>query len=144
MTGDFNIRDSSWNTSFPHHSVHWGMLMDITDFMNLYISKSTNQVSTRYLNNSNNSNLVIDLMFLQPASSEFDNYMIWPEWRLLSDHAPLTVNIAIIKEQIQTKKHTIVKNSIEESKFLVELSNLIERLNTEHISSKEVLEEIVQ
>jgi len=118
--------------------------MDITDFMNLYISKSTNQVSTRYLNNSNNSNLVIDLMFLQPASSEFDNYMIWPEWRLLSDHAPLTVNIAIIKEQIQTKKHTIVKNSIEESKFLVELSNLIERLNTEHISSKEVLKEIVQ
>ena len=46
------------------------------DIMNLCISKSTNQVSTRYLNNSNDSNLVIDLMFLQPASSEFDNYMI--------------------------------------------------------------------
>jgi len=59
------------------------------------------------------------------------------------DHAPLTVDIAIIKEQIQTKKYTIVKNSIEESKFLVELRNLIRRLDTEHILNKEVLKEIV-
>ena len=56
MTEDFNIRDSSWDSLFPHHSVHQDILMDIADSMNLCISKSTNQVPTEYLDNSNNLN----------------------------------------------------------------------------------------
>lgn len=51
IIGDFNIRDSSWDSFFPHHSIHSNLLIDIADSMNLYISKSTNQVSTRYLDN---------------------------------------------------------------------------------------------
>jgi len=42
MTGDFNIRNSSWDSSFPHHSIHSNLLINIADSMNLYISKSTN------------------------------------------------------------------------------------------------------
>ena len=64
MAGDFNIRDNSWNSSFSHHSIYHDLLTDIADFMSLCISKSTNQVSTRYSDNQNNSNLVINLMFL--------------------------------------------------------------------------------
>jgi len=56
------------------------------------------------------------------------------------DHAPLTVNIVIIEEYIQTKKYTIIKNSEEEINFLAELSDLIRRLDKECILSKEVLE----
>ena len=48
---DFNIRDNSWSLSFPYHSIYSDLLTDITDFINLYIFKTTNQVSTRYLNN---------------------------------------------------------------------------------------------
>ena len=48
---DFNIRDNSWSLSFPHHSIHSNLLTDIIDFINLYISKATNQVSTRYSDN---------------------------------------------------------------------------------------------
>ena len=95
---------------------------------------------TRYLNNPNNLNSVIDLMFLWLTSSEFDNHMIQPEWRLSLDHTLLTINIVIIKEHIQTKKHIIVKNSEEEITFLVKLSDLIIRLDIECISSKKVLE----
>jgi len=61
---DFNIKGNSWDSSFPHHSIHCDLLTDIADFMSLCISKSTNQVPTRYLDNQNNSNSVIDLMFL--------------------------------------------------------------------------------
>ena len=141
MIGDFNIRDNSWNSSFPHHSIHCNLLTDITDSMSLYIFKSTNQVPSRYLDNQNNLNSVIDLMFLQPTLSEFNNHTIHPEWRLLSDHTLLTIDIAIIEEHIQTKKHTIVKNSEEEEKnFLAGFIESIKELNTEHISSKENLE----
>ena len=47
--------------------------------MNLCVSKSTNQVSTRYLDNSSDSNLVIDLIFLHLNSLEFNNHIIYPE-----------------------------------------------------------------
>ena len=112
--------------------------------MNLCISNSINQVPTRYLDNQNGSNLVIDLMFLQLITLEFNNHMIYLEWRLSSDHAPLTINIMIFEKHIQTKKHTIVKNNKEEKNFLAELIKSIKVLNTEYILSKENLEWIVQ
>jgi len=61
----------------------------------------------------------------------------------LSDYAPLTVNIVIIEEHIQTKKHTIIKNSEEEKNFHAELIKSVKGLNTKHISSKKNLEQIV-
>ena len=60
------------------------------------------------------------------------------------NHTLLTVNIAIIEEHIQTKKYTIVKNSEKETNFLTKLIDLIRRLDTKCISSKKVLEQIVQ
>ena len=79
ITGDFNIRNSSWNLSFPHHLAYQDLLTNIVDSMNLCIFNPTNQVSTRYLDNLNNLNLVINLMFLWLTSSEFNNHMIQPE-----------------------------------------------------------------
>ena len=70
--------------------------------------------------------------------------MVYPEWRLSLDYAPLTVDIAIIKEHIQTKKHIIVKNSKQEKNFIAELIEAIKGLNMEHISSKKTLEQTVQ
>ena len=76
MARDLNI---SWNFYFLHYSIYYDLLTNIANSMNLYVSKSTNQVSTRYLENQNNSNLVINLMFLWLNSSEFNNYMIYLE-----------------------------------------------------------------
>ena len=64
MAGDFNIRDNSWDSSFPHHSIYHDLLTDIADSMSLCIFKSTNQVPTKYSNNQNGLNSVIDLIFL--------------------------------------------------------------------------------
>jgi len=54
------------------------------------------------------------------------------------------VKISILEEHIQTRKQTIVKNSEEEIKFIADIIELVKRLNTNHISSKEDLENIVQ
>jgi len=83
-------------------------------------------------------------MFLHLNLSKFNNHTIHPEWRLSSDYTPLTVDIATNKELIHTKKYTIVKNSEEENKFITELIESIKGLNMENISSKEVLEQVVQ
>ena len=50
----------------------------------------------------------------------------------------------IFEKHIQTKKYTIIKNSEKEKNFLTKLIKSIKRLNTEHISSKEILKQIVQ
>ena len=112
--------------------------------MNLCLSSFTNQFSTRYLDNHNDLNSVINLIFLRQDSLKLDNYMIYPDWRLSLDYTSLSVNITVIEEHVQTKKCTLVKNSKEEEKFIEELINTIAKLNTENISNKEMLEQIVQ
>ena len=64
ITGDFNIRDSFWDSLFPNHSIHSNMLTNIADSLSLCISSATIQVPIRYADNSNNLNSVINLIFL--------------------------------------------------------------------------------
>jgi len=77
-------------------------------------------------------------------SEEFNNHSIHTDWRLSSDHVPLTVKISIFKENIQTRKCIIIKNSKEDHNFVADAKNLIKGLNTFHINSKDNLENIVQ
>ena len=79
MTGDFNIKDSKWDPNYSSYSIHSNLLFDIFDAFNLSFSHFTHSVPTRYSDNSKNSNLVINLMFLRPNSLEpqsFLNYSI--------------------------------------------------------------------
>ena len=80
MTGDFNIRDSIWDPSFSYHSSISDDLIIIADSFNLDLSIPTNQVLTRYSDTVGESNSVIDLIFLQSGSSEFNNHLIYPDW----------------------------------------------------------------
>ena len=117
--------------------------MEVADSFDLKLFSPVNQVPTQYTNNPNNSNLVINLMFLWSNSVEINNHFILSESQSLSNHAPLTVNIFISKEFIQDKWWTIIRNSKEE-KFVIELMNTMGNINTLDISSKESLKEIIQ
>jgi len=64
MIGDFNIRDSFWDLYFPYHSTHRASLFDIADSFQLEISKPTEFFSTRYSDNDQDSNSVLNLIFL--------------------------------------------------------------------------------
>jgi len=64
MTGDFNIRNSNWDLSYPYHLVHINMLQEVVNSFDLEISTSINPVPARYMDNSQDLNLVLDLIFL--------------------------------------------------------------------------------
>ena len=144
MTRDFNIRDSNWDLSYPHYLAYSDILMEVADSFDLKLSSPINQVPTQYTDNSNNSNSVINLMFLWPNSVEINNHFILPEFQSLSNHAPLTVDIFISEEFIQDKWWTIIRNSKEEEKFDTELMSTMGNINTLDISSRESLKEIIQ
>jgi len=141
MTSDFNIRDCIWDLSFPHHSSFSEDLMIIADSFNLELLFPTNCVPTRYSDSDSRSNSVIDLMFLRYGSTEINNHSIHPDLRLTSDHAPLSVMIAIKKESIDSFKFSIVKNSKEEKSIIKNVSLAIKNIDISDLSDSSKIEE---
>ena len=143
MTGDFNIRNSLWNPSFPHHSFISDDLFILADLFNLDLSTPTDPISPRYSNNLGKLNSVINLMFLCSRSSELNCHSIHLSWRLTSDHAPLTVTIPIKEEYIITSKLSLSKDSEEEEKFIKEVTWVFKSLNNTIIQDQESLENVI-
>ena len=79
IVGDFNIRDSFWDLIYSYHSAYSDILLNIIDSLSLGLLYSTNLVFTRFLDNDQNLNSVIDLMFLRYRSVKLDNHTIYLE-----------------------------------------------------------------
>jgi len=76
ITGDFNIRNSFWDSNFLYHSIHRDTLFNIADSFGLELSKPFESFPTRYSSNHQDSDSVLDLVFLYPNSSEHNNHHI--------------------------------------------------------------------
>ena len=120
------------------------MLFNIADSFSLALSNLTENFPTRFSDNDQNLNLVLDLVFTQPSSMEFNHHHIHPDWRLISNHALITVNIHINDENISTKWHSLIKGSDKEKQFIKDLTWFIKNLNTSPIQDTKSLEEVVQ
>ena len=100
MTDDFNIRDSRYDPIYSFHSIDSDSLFDISDSFSLNISNPIENVLTRYSDNNHNANSVLDLVFLCLSSPEFNQHYIHPNWRMSSDHTPITIKVFIHEERI--------------------------------------------
>ena len=140
MTGDFNIWDSLWDLAFLHHSTISSYLLIIAD---LSLSTPTNQFPTRYTDNPSNSNLVLDLIFLQSGLDELNNHIIHLDWHLTSNYVLLTIVIPTIEENINSVKRSIVKGTKEEKLFIKEVIIFFRSLNMSNLSDIPSLEKIV-
>ena len=79
MMGNFNIRDSLWDSFFSYHLSISDNLIILADSLDLSLSIPTNQVPTRYTDNTNKSNLTINLIFIQCNSPTLNNHSIYSE-----------------------------------------------------------------
>ena len=143
MTGDFNIRDNLWDPSYQFHSSISDDLIMIADSFDLALSSPTNLGPTRFSDTAGESNSVIDLMFLRHGSVELNNHTILTESRLSSDHAPLSINIPIFKETIQSLKFTIPPKSNRELAFIKDIISNFKSLDTSNIDNSEKLKRLI-
>lgn len=70
----------------------------------LEMSTPINPVHTWYVDNSQDLNLVLDLIFLQTGLVEFNNYKISPDFQSLLDYISLSVFIIVAEKSIQEKR----------------------------------------
>jgi len=141
MTGEFDIRDSLWDSSF-HSSISDNLII-IADSFNLALSTPTNPCLTRYSDMAGESNSTINLMFLHYRSSKLDHHSIYLENHLSSDYAPLSIDIPIFEEVILTSKLSIPPKSDQKTAFIKEIISNFKNLDTSDIGDKEKLECIV-
>ena len=144
MTGDFNIRDCRWDHYYLFHSIYSNSLFDIADSFSLDISNLIENIHTRFSDNDYNTNSVLDLVFLCPSFPEFNWHCIHPEWRLSSDHAPITIDVSIWEEKISHSRYLLAKGSNEEIQFIKNVIQIIKNMNMSSFQNAENLEEIVQ
>ena len=140
MAGDFNIRDSLWDSTFPFHSSLSNNLIIIVDSFNLVLSTLTNPCPTRYSDMVGESNSVIDLMFLQYGSSELDQHSILPDSQLSSNHTPLSIVIPIFEEIILTLKLSLAPKSDQENAFIEDIISNFKTMNMSNTEDTEKLE----
>jgi len=143
ITGDFNIRDSLWDPSFPFHSSISDDLFMIADSFDLALSVPTNPSPTRFSDTAGESDSVINLMFLRCDSIELDRHTILTESRLSSDHAPLLINIPIYDEVIHSTKLVITPGSDQEKEFFKDIILSFVSLDTSNIDNVDRLNQIV-
>ena len=117
MAGNFNISNSDWDLSFLHHSIHTSDLLIIANSFDLDLSTPINPGPTRFADNNNGSNSVIDLMFINPLNSGFNNHQILQDKRLPSDHVPLFIELQITPANIEEKRRSIKSGSDEEVNY---------------------------
>ena len=111
----------------------------IADSFDLALSSPTNPGPTRFSDTAGESNSMIDLMFLQYGSVELDKHTILPDSRLSSDHVPLSINILIFEEIIQSSKFTITPKSEQEMEFIKDVISNFKLLDTTNIDNSEKL-----
>ena len=143
ITGNFNIRDQSWDSSFPYHLSISNDLFVIADLFNLDLLISTNPTPTRYSDTVGKLNLVIDLMFLHSGLSKLNYHSIHSDWHLTLDHVSLTITISIEEEFVQLSKFSLPKKSEEEEMLVKEVIAIFKSLDTLTLLNQESLEQVV-
>jgi len=143
MTGDFNIRDNLWDPSFPFHSSISDDLIMVADSFDLSLSTPINPGPTRFSDTAGESNSVINLMFLHCSSAELDRHFILPDYRLSSDHVPLTIDIPIGDKIVQLTKLSVIPGSNQEKDFIKDVISNLQVLDTLNINSVKNLNLVV-
>ena len=104
ITEDFNIRDNNWDPLYSYYLFYTDILWEVIDSFGLELSIPINLVLICYIDNPQESNSILNLMFLRIRLEEFNNYIISSKLWSSLDYTSLSVFITLEKEFIQEKK----------------------------------------
>jgi len=82
-------------------------------------------------------------MFLCSGSSELDNHLIYPNWHLTLDYAPLTITIPIDEKNINSTKCSIIKDSDEKTSFIKDIITSIRNINISNLLDVSSLDRVI-
>jgi len=136
MTGDFNIRDSDWDPNIQYYSIHTEEFMSIADSLDLELAMPVNPGPTRFTDNQQDSNSVLDLVFMNPNNSGFNKHTLNPDICLPSDYIPLIIEVGIKEENINFSFQAIRKDSKEEEAFIRDIIKGIRNINTSDLKNQ--------
>ena len=136
MTGDFNIRNSDWDLNFQYHSIHTEDLMSIIDSLGLELATPINPGPTRFVDNQQDSNSVLNLVFMNPNNSGFNKHTLNPDICLPSDYVSLIIEVGIKEENIDYTFQAIKKDSKEEEAFIRDILKGIKNIDTSELKNQ--------
>ena len=139
MTGDFNIRDSNQDPNFYYHSIHTKNLITIANSLGLGLSLPLNPGPTKFIDNSCDSNSIIDLIFLPPNNRGFGQHVLHPDIYKPSDHISLVIEVGIADTDIDHSIRSISKDNEKEKDFVILLTKEVSNLNSSDIKTKKDL-----
>ena len=71
---DFNIRDNDWDSSYHYYSLYTDILREVTDIFGLELLTHINLVSRQYIDNFQELNSDLNLIFLRIRLKELNNH----------------------------------------------------------------------
>jgi len=103
----------------------------------------SNPGPTRFANNPQDSNSVLDFVFLSSSNNRFGQYSLYPELQKPSDHVLLIIEVDIKEVNVNIAIQSIKNDSDKEKEFTKVLINSIECIDISAITSRETLQSTV-
>ena len=111
-------------------------LLTIADSLGLKLSPPSNPGPIRFADNSHDSNLVLNLVFLVPDNPGFGQHTLLPDSRKPSNHIPLVIYVDINNKNIDSTIQSIKKDNEEKSNFINEIRLNVKLLDTQVITNR--------
>ena len=103
----------------------------------------SNPGPTRFANNPQDSNSVLDFVFLSSSNNRFGQYSLYPELQKPSDHVLLIIEVDIKEVNVNIAIQSIKNDSDKEKEFTKVLINSIECIDISAITSREALQSTI-
>ncbi|KXN92968.1 hypothetical protein AN958_09092 [Leucoagaricus sp. SymC.cos] len=140
MGGDFNCHSEVWDPSRTSHPLVVQCLLEFASDVRLKWARPSNPGLTHIPHNPDLAGSVIDLVFTGPLSAQSNLPRLDLDHCGPSDHVPISTLVPISESEIRVSRMVILRESPEESGFLIDLATGLRALNVEDLSSSDQIE----
>ncbi|KXN81727.1 hypothetical protein AN958_03786 [Leucoagaricus sp. SymC.cos] len=140
MGGDFNCHSEIWDPSRSLHPLVAWHLLELASDVGLEWARPSNPGLTHIPHNPDLAGSVIDLVFTAPSVSVSDLPRLDLDRHGPSDHVLISTLLPLSEIDIWVLYMVILRESLEESRFLVDLATGFRSLNVGDLASSDQIE----